>query len=304
MPVYSIIIAVYNDWTALDLCLGSLTQQGDGPDSEVIVVDDGSHEEAPEVILQWIRSLPLTIVRQAHAGISAARNHGIQLSKGSTLLFVDADSRLQPNCLAALASKAGASPQHNCFQLRLVGDCSTLVGKTEHLRLTTLQNQLLQADGRIRYLNTAGFAIRRSCVPIESGLFEPHALRAEDTLLLANLIERHELPSFVSDSVVLHEIPPSLLGCFRRDIRSAFLEGKTYALIASRGIRIRMSHRERWKMLWSMWRLSRQPSIGRAACFVLVVRQSLSRITSFVYRLLHEWAGSQRTNTAAQDGKI
>jgi len=153
-------------------------------------------------------------------------------------------------------------------------------------------------------LNTAGFAIGRASVPTERGLFEPLALRAEDTFLLANLIERHELPYFVADAVVQHEIPPSLLGCFRRDIRSAFLEGRTYALIASRGIRIRMSHRERWNMLGSMWRLSRLPSIGKAAYFMLVVRQSLSRITSYVYRLLHEWPGSQRTNTAAQDRKI
>ena len=213
--------------------------------------------------------------------------------------FVDADCRLQPDCLAALASTVTASSQHNCFQLRLVGDCSNFVGKTEHLRLTTLQNQLLQANGCIRYLNTAGFAIRRSSVPIERGLFEPIALRAEDTLLLANLIERHELPFFVPGAVVQHEIPASLLGCFRRDIRSAFLEGGTYALIASRGIRIRMSHRERWNMLWSMWRTSKLSSIGRLAWFVLIVRQSLSRITSFVYRLLYRRSGSQRTNTAA-----
>ena len=74
MPVFSIIIAVYNDWKVLDPCLRSLTPQRGGPDFEVIVVDDGSNEEAPAVIRQWVRCMPLTIVRQSHAGISAARN--------------------------------------------------------------------------------------------------------------------------------------------------------------------------------------------------------------------------------------
>ena len=48
---------------------------------------------------------------------------------------------------------------------------------------------MLQPDGRIRYLNTAGFAIRRTAVNVEEGLFDPVAIRAEDTLLLANLMK-------------------------------------------------------------------------------------------------------------------
>jgi len=304
MPLFSIIIAVYNDWTTLNPCLHSLTQQADGPDFEVIVVDDGSHKAAPEGIRQWADRLPLTIVRQPHAGISTARNHGIQVSKGSILLFVDADCRLQPNCLAALASTIAAEPRHNYFQLRLVGDCSGFVGRTEHLRLTTLQNHLLQPNGCMRYLNTAGFAIRRSNVPTGRGLFDPAALRGEDTLLLADLMQRAELPFLLADAIIQHEVPLSLMKCLRKDIRSAFLEGGTYALIASRGIRIRMSHRERLNMLRFMWRTSKLPSIGRLAWFVLIVRQSLSRITSLVYRLLHSRSGSQRTNPASLNGNL
>src|SRR5208282_2615165 len=95
MPVFSIIIAVYNDWTALDSCLHSVTQQIGGGDFEVIVIDDGSNDAAQEGIRQWAGRLPLTFIRQSHAGISTARNHGIQLSKGSILLFVDADCLLQ-----------------------------------------------------------------------------------------------------------------------------------------------------------------------------------------------------------------
>jgi len=296
MPLFSIIIAVYNDWTALDPCLHSLAQQTDGPDFEVIVVDDGSDEAAPEIIRQWADRLPLTIDRQPHAGISTARNHGIQVSKGSILVFVDADCRLQPHCLAALASTIAASLQHSSFQLRLVGDGRGIVGRAEELRLITLQSHLLQPNGCIRYLNTAGFAIRRSKVDIERGLFDPSAVRAEDTLLLANLIQREELPFFVTDAIIQHDVPLSLLECFRKDIRSALLEGRTFDLIASKGIRIRMSHRERLRVLWSMWKVSKQPSIGRSAWFVLTVRQSLQRITSLIYPRLRNRYDSRTEN--------
>ena len=298
MPTFSIIIPVHNDWTALDSCLDSVMQQSAGPNIEVIVIDDGSDEAAPEKIRQWGQSLPLTLIRQAHGGISVARNQGIAASKGSSLLFVDADCRLQANSLAALASTMNGLPQHNYFQLRLMGDCSGSMGRSEHLRLLTLQDQLLQGNGCIRYLNTAGFAMRRSSVPNGRGLFDPEALRAEDTLLLADLMERGELPFFVADASVRHEISRSLLRCLGKDIRSAFLEGGTYAKIAARGIRIRMNQRERWNMLGCMWRESRQASIGRLACLVLVVRQALSRMTSLVYRVLHGKTAARRTNAA------
>jgi glycosyltransferase involved in cell wall biosynthesis len=304
MPLLSIIIAVYNDWTALKACLDSLHQQKDESDFEVIIVDDGSNETAPEEIRQWSRWLPLSIERQNHQGISSARNRGIQTSRGSLLLFVDADSRLQTNCLAAFKSTVATSPQQNYFQLQLVGDPSKFTGKTEHLRLSTLQNQLLQPNGYIRYLNTAGFAIRRSSLPIDGNLFDPTAIRAEDTLLLTTLMQRGDLPLFVPDAVIQHEVPASLLKCLRKDVRSAFLEGGTYALIASRGVTIRMNQRERWNMLQSTWRASKTSSIGRLAWLVLIVRQSLSRTTSLIYRLVHTQSASSSTNPASLNGTL
>jgi glycosyltransferase involved in cell wall biosynthesis len=285
VPMFSVIVAVYNDWAMLDGCLESLARQTNAPGFEVIIVDDGSAETAPEFV-RTPRCYPLTVIRQPHAGIPSARNRGIRTSQGTVFLFVDADCRLQANCLAALGSTIANSPEHDCFQLRLVGNCSSLVGKAEELRLITFQNHMLQPDGRIRYLNTAGFAIRRALVDIETGVFDPAALRAEDTLLLADLMQRGELPWFVPDAIVEHVIPLSLMGCLRKDVRSAYLEGRTYDIIASKGVRIRVTHRERLQMLASMWKTASQPSIGRSAWFVLVIRQALQRTISFAHQCL------------------
>jgi glycosyltransferase involved in cell wall biosynthesis len=288
MPGLSVstIIAVYNDWAALDGCLQSLTRQADGPDFEVMVIDDGSEEAAPETIRQWTSSLRLTIVRQIHGGIPVARNHGIRISSGEVLLFVDADCRLQAGCLAALSATISRSPQHDCFQLRLAGNCSSVVGRAEQLRLVTLQQHTLQPDGRIRYLNTAGFAIRRARTDVANGLFDPAALRGEDTLLLANLMQAGELPLFVPDAVVEHVIPLSFMACLLKDVRSAYLEGRTYDAIASKGVRIRMAHRERLGLLSLMWKTAGQRSIGRTAWFVLVCRQTVQRIISVLYKFI------------------
>lgn len=283
-PRFSIIIPVYNDWKPLQECLQSMARQSNAPDFEVIVVDDGSTETAPEYIRSAAQDYPLTIIEQAHAGIPAARNRGIRAAKGQVLLFVDADCRLQADCLAVLSSAIASAPQHDCFQLRLVGNCSTLVGRAEHLRLISFQNFMLQPDGCIRYLNTAGFAIRHERADLANEMFDPAALRAEDTLLLAHLIQDGELPLFVPKAVVEHAITLSFMQCVQKDIQSVSLENRAYGIIASRGVQIRIRHRDRLSLLESMWKNANRTSIGRSAWFVLVIRQSLQRLFSFTYR--------------------
>lgn len=291
IPRFSIVIPVYNDWIPLDQCLQSLSQQHEAPSFEVILVDDGSKQPVPEFIRTSARAFPLEAIRQPHAGIPTARNRGIRACRGEVVLFVDADCKLRADCLAILSSTIAHSLQHDCFQLRLVGDPASLVGRAEQLRLITLQDHMLQTDGRIRYLNTAGFAIRRARTNIEAGLFNPAALRAEDTLLLVNLMQRGELPLFIPEAIVEHVIPLSLLACLRKDVQSAYLERRAYEIIASMGIRIRATHRERLRMLMSMWKTAGEHSIGRLAWLLLVVRQAMQRAISFGYAALPAGSG-------------
>jgi glycosyltransferase involved in cell wall biosynthesis len=228
----------------------------------------------------------MRLFRQPHAGVSVARNAGVKLSRGSVLVFLDADSRLRPNCLSVLCSTIAALPQYSCFQLHLVGDRAGLVGRAEELRLAALQHSLIRPDGCIRYLNTAGFAIRRSRVELERGVFDPVAIRAQDTLLLAELMQAGELPYFVAGAVVQHAVALSLKRYLLKSIRTGRLETRTFELIAARGVRIRISHRERLGMLLSMWKTSRQQSIGRAAWLVTVANQTLRLVSSLAQRWL------------------
>lgn len=283
---FSVVIAVHDDWESLEGCLQSLAEQIDGPGFEVIVVDDGSRETAPESVRQWSKRYPLSIVRQPNAGIASARNRGVQETKGQTLVFTDADCRFERDCLSKLAETIARSPEHDCFQLHLTGDTSTLLGRAEVLRLIAIQEQTLQADGRIRFLNTSGFAIRRSHESINAGPFDITAIRGEDTLLLARLMEHEELPLFVEDAKVRHSISLSTSECLRKDLRSGWLEGITFKVIAEKGVRIRMTNKDRIRMLYSTWKTSRDPRIGRLAWVVLTGRQLLERSVTVLYQCL------------------
>ena len=99
-------------------------------------------------------------------------------------------------------------------------------------------------------------------------------------------MQNGKLPVFVPDAIVEHAIPLSLMQCVRKDIQSVSLEGAAYSIIASKGVRIRISHRERLRLLWLMWKAAGQDSIGRSAWFVLVVRQAIQRMISFAYPCL------------------
>jgi len=283
---FSIVVPVYDDWAPLEACLESLAEQTNSPKFEVVIVDDGSSSEAPKSIHQFANRFPLSIHRQSHAGIAAARNRGIQNAKGAILVFTDADCRLDAKCLSVLHENLDGSPEHSYFQLRIAGDQSSLAGRAEELRLLAIQEKLLREDRCIRYLNTSGFAVRRSAINPHANLFDPTALRSEDTLLLTNLIEKGEFPLFVSDAVVRHTLQMSLTQCIRKDIRVAWVEASTFKRIAAKGVRMRMTNQERITMLRSMWNASRHPSIGRSAWFILAARQALQRAISLVHRCL------------------
>jgi len=91
----SVIIPCYNQARFLAQAIDSVLGQTHA-DYEIIVVDDGSPDNVPDITASY----PLVrYVRQGNQGLGAARNTGIRESKGSCLVFLDADDRLLPHAL-------------------------------------------------------------------------------------------------------------------------------------------------------------------------------------------------------------
>jgi glycosyltransferase involved in cell wall biosynthesis len=111
-PLVSVIVPCYNGAAFLEQALRSALAQS-YPKVEVVVVDDGSTDSSAEIA----RRFPVRYIRQENRGLCEARNRGIRESKGSYLVFLDADDRLQPQ---AIATGLGA--------LTLRPDCAMAVG--------------------------------------------------------------------------------------------------------------------------------------------------------------------------------
>lgn len=92
----SAIIPVYNVEAYLDACIESVVNQT-YQDIEIILIDDGSQDQCPEICDAWaIRDKRIRVHHQKNAGLSAARNAGIKMAKGSFLSFVDSDDTVHP----------------------------------------------------------------------------------------------------------------------------------------------------------------------------------------------------------------
>ncbi len=93
-PTVSCIVPVYNGERYLAEALDSVLSQS-LPPTEIIVIDDGSTDESSEVAARFAPHV--RYFRQANAGPSSARNHGIRLAVGEYLSFLDADDLWLPD---------------------------------------------------------------------------------------------------------------------------------------------------------------------------------------------------------------
>jgi CDP-glycerol glycerophosphotransferase len=98
----SVVVPVHNVAAYLDTCLESLAQQT-MEDLEVVIVDDGSTDESPEIAARFAARDPrFRLVSQPNAGLGAARNTGVAHASGEFLAFVDSDDAVTPRAYEAL----------------------------------------------------------------------------------------------------------------------------------------------------------------------------------------------------------
>ncbi len=95
-PLLSIIIPVYNTFDYLDSCIQSIINQY-FTKWELILVDDGS-TDGSGVRCDYYSCLDnrIKVIHTVNRGQSAARNTGMELSKGKYLTFVDSDDEITP----------------------------------------------------------------------------------------------------------------------------------------------------------------------------------------------------------------
>ena len=102
MSKISIVIPMYNVEKYIDDCLTSIINQT-FKDIEIICIDDGSSDKTLDIANKYKKNdKRISIYKQQHAGVSIARNKGLDKATGKYILFFDSDDILDLNALEDL----------------------------------------------------------------------------------------------------------------------------------------------------------------------------------------------------------
>ncbi|MFW7431979.1 bifunctional glycosyltransferase/CDP-glycerol:glycerophosphate glycerophosphotransferase [Vagococcus carniphilus] len=104
----SAVIAIYNvDEYIVEALDSLLEQEVENIDLEVIVVDDGSTDETPNILNEYqTQHSNIKVINVDRVGLGKARNVGIEASTGEYLIFMDGDDIIYPNAYYAMLESA------------------------------------------------------------------------------------------------------------------------------------------------------------------------------------------------------
>jgi hypothetical protein len=115
----SVVIVSYNTRQLLDACLHSLEHAArPRGDMEIIVVDNASTDGSREMIAEKYPHARL-IANDTNRGFSAANNQGAAVSEGRYLLFLNSDTQVSREALAAPLDYLEAHPQVGAVTVKL-----------------------------------------------------------------------------------------------------------------------------------------------------------------------------------------
>lgn len=102
----SVIVPAYNVAPWISNCLNSILIQT-YKNLEIIVIDDGSTDETPQIIDEFASiDSRIKVVHQKNSGLVKVRNRGIELASGNYIAFVDGDDTIVPEMYERLLTNA------------------------------------------------------------------------------------------------------------------------------------------------------------------------------------------------------
>ncbi len=179
----SIIIPIYNAENHLDKCISSASRQTH-EDIEIILVNDGSTDSSEKICRSFCdKNSRIRLINCENAGVSAARNKGLDIASGSLITFIDSDDYVESDYVEYLVNLITQSNSDiACCQHEenvTPSDSFLIKGTTECLKAYLATNTIFPA--------VWGKIYRKE---LFDGIRFPEGKRFEDNYILFRLLDR------------------------------------------------------------------------------------------------------------------
>jgi glycosyltransferase involved in cell wall biosynthesis len=172
-PVVSVVLPTYNQADYLPQALKSVLNQT-WQDRELIVVNDGSTDDTPDILRAYQERHAFTVIHQENRKLPRALNAGFRRARGEYLTWTSSDNIMLPRMLEVLVDALDRHPRVGLVYAdwEVIDDGGTVIGGVETL---DFDRHLLL---RTNYIN-ACFLYRRACQDVV-GLYDPEYIYVED----------------------------------------------------------------------------------------------------------------------------
>ena len=196
-PLVSIIIPIYNVEKYLRRCVDSVLAQT-YTNIEVILIDDGSPDGCPAICDEYAaKDSRVVVIHQKNAGVSAARNAGLDIAKGEYVCFVDSDDICAPTVVEKLFLSFQQNTVMSRCNYRIISDYSVIwpdsIKDLSYIPSESYLKNILYGDGHIGICATL---FKRSV--IDNLRFDITSTHNEDKLFLVDFLLKCERADIIA----------------------------------------------------------------------------------------------------------
>ena len=196
----SVVIPTYNRAWSLAKAMDSVLAQ-DYPNVELIVVDDGSTDNTPE-LLQGYMERGVRVLTIDNGGVSRARNHGIAVAKGDCIAFLDSDDSWLPEKLSEQMDFFKGTPDAKICQTEEIWIRNgKRVNPCKHHKKPS--GDIFEASLHLCLVSPSAVIIKRELLH-EVGLFDESLPACEDYDLWLRIAWKYPVYTTPSPLVVKH----------------------------------------------------------------------------------------------------
>lgn len=194
-PILSIIVPVYNVEHYLPKCIDSILAQTFS-DFELILINDGSPDTCPLICDEYAaKDERIRVIHQQNAGVSVARNCGLDIARGKYIAFVDSDDYLDSSCYERMLT----SMERNDCEMAICGFLYEYPNGATERRSAEGEERILSHKELMSALVDIPWSIRTGTCnkifnrhTINSLRFDTNKKCCEDTLFFHQYMMRYE----------------------------------------------------------------------------------------------------------------